>query len=102
MNILDIIPTGSDNSITRINLLNLCKLYGLANTDREMRKLIENARSQNVIICLSNGRGYFRPTKDDLPELRHYVEQERDRSLTILNNLKMANNLLEDMESGRI
>lgn len=102
MNITDVIPFGKKNAIKREELLYRCKMYGLATNDRGMRKLIEDARKENVILNLQTGAGYFRPTKDDLPELRHYVEQERDRSMTILSNLKMARNLLEDIECNRI
>lgn len=102
MNITDVIPFGKKNAIKREELLYRCKMYGLATNDRGMRKLIEDARKENCILNVSDGRGYFRPTKEDLPELRHYIAQERDRSLTILSNLKMAKNLLEDMECNRI
>lgn len=102
MKISDLIPMGKANAIKREELLYRCKMYGLATNDRGMRKLIEDARKESCILNLQNGSGYFRPTKDDLPELRHYVAQERDRSLTILSNLKMARNLLEDMECNRV
>lgn len=102
MKISDLIPMGKANAIKREELLYRCKMYGIATNDRAMRKLIEDARKENCILNLQNGSGYFRPTKDDLPELRHYVAQERDRSLTILSNLKMARNLLEDMECNRV
>lgn len=102
MKISDLIPMGKANAIKREELLYKCKMLGLATNDRGMRKLIEDARKENCILNMQNGAGYFIPTKDDLPELRHYVEQERDRSLTILSNLKMARNLLEDMEVGRL
>lgn len=102
MKISDLIPMGKANAIKREELLYRCKMYGLATNDRGMRKLIEDARKENCILNVSDGRGYFRPTKDDLPELRHYIAQEKDRSMAILHNLKMARNVLEDMEVGRI
>lgn len=102
MNITDVIPFGKKNAIKREELLYRCKMYGLATNDRGMRKLIEDARKESCILNLQNGSGYFRPTKDDLPELRHYIAQEKDRSMAILHNLKMARNVLEDMEVGRI
>ena len=102
MNITDVIPFGKKNAIKREELLYRCKMYGLATNDRGMRKLIEDARKENVILNLQTGAGYFRPTKDDLPELKHYIAQENDRSMAILHNLKMARNVLEDMEVGRL
>jgi len=101
-NIIDIIPKGSANAISREALLDKCILFGIALNDRAMRKAIEAARKENVVICLSDGRGYFVPDKNDKDKLRHYINQEHDRSIAILRNLKMANNLLEDMEVGRI
>lgn len=101
-NIVDLIPKGSANAISREALLNKCTVFGLAFNDRQMRKLIEEARKEAVIICLCDGRGYFIPDKDDQDKLRHYINQEHDRSIAILRNLTMANNLLEDMECGRI
>ncbi len=100
--IIDLMPEGSENAISREALLNKCALFGLAFNDRQMRKLIEEARKESVILNLSDGRGYFKPGKNDKDKLRHYVNQEHDRSIAILRNLKMANNLLADYENGRI
>ena len=102
MKITDLIPCGSKNAISRTYLLSLCKEHGIAENDRKMRKLIEDARKEFCIICLSDGKGYFIPAKDDIKELRHYIAQEKCRSISINLNLKMASNLLADMESNRI
>ena len=102
MNIAELIPIGSKNSISRSQLLTECKFYGIADTDRKMRKLIEDARQKSVIICLSDGKGYYIPDKDDKDKLRHYINQEKDRYQSIAKNLKMAHALLEDMEKGRL
>ena len=102
MRIQELIPKGSQNSISRSQLLADCRNYGIAETDRQMRKLIEDARKESVIICLCNGKGYFIPDKSDKDKLRHYINQEHDRSIAILRNLKMANNLLADLERGAI
>jgi len=102
MKIENLIPKGKNNAISRMELLNRCILHGLATNDRAMRRLIEEARQENVILNLSNGKGYFIPDKDDIAELRHYIAQEKLRSISINRNLKMASNLLADMESGRV
>lgn len=101
MTIENLIPIGSKNSISRSQLLTECKFYGIADTDRKMRRLIEDARQESVIICLSDGKGYYIPDKDDKDKLRHYINQEHGRSISILRNLKMARNLLEDLEKER-
>lgn len=35
-----------------------------------MRKLIEQARRDYTILNLSNGQGYYRPSRNDLQDLR--------------------------------
>ncbi len=102
MRITDLIPRGSKNAISRAYLLSLCKEHGIAESDRKMRKLIEDTRKEFCIICLSDGKGYFIPAKDDIKELRHYIAQEKDRSKSILKNLRVANAVLEDLEYGRV
>lgn len=102
MKIENLIPKGKNNAISRMELLNRCILHGLATNDRAMRRLIEEARQENVIINGQTGSGYYIPDKDDIAELRHYIAQERCRSISINKNLKMATNLLADMEVGRV
>lgn len=102
MNIVSIIPKGSKNAISRRQLLIECKEHGIAQSDREMRRKISEARTEFAILNTQSGKGYFIPDKNDVAELRHYIAQERDRSMTILSNLKMARNMLEDMECNRI
>jgi len=101
MKIIDIIPLGKKNAIKREDLLEKCQFYGIAKSDREMRRIISEERINSVILNGQDGNGYFRPTKDDLSELRHYINQEHDRSIAILRNLKMANNMLADLEHSR-
>lgn len=102
MDIKTLIPVGKKNAISRTYLLTLCKQVGIADSDRKMRKLIENARKEFCIINLSNGTGYFIPAKEDVADLRHYIAQEKVRSLSIMHNLEMAKSLLADMEKGRV
>ncbi len=101
-NIVDLIPKGSDNAISREALLDKCILFGIALNDRAMRKAIEDARKSVTILNMQDGRGYFLPDKNDQDKLRHYINQEHDRSMTILRNLKMAKAMLEDMEANRL
>ena len=101
-NIVDLIPKGSANAISREDLLNRCIIFGIAFNDRAMRKAIEDARKSVTILNMQDGRGYFLPDKNDHDKLRHYINQEHDRSISILRNLKMANNLLSDYENNRI
>lgn len=100
MKIEELIPTGKKNAISRQYLLTLCKEHGIANSDREMRRLIQEERATSMILNMQDGNGYFKPCKDDLAELKHYVSQESKRGISIMKNLKMANNLLADFERG--
>jgi hypothetical protein len=102
MRITDLIPRGSKNAISRRQLLIECKEHGIAKSDREMRRQIEQARKNVCVICLSDGKGYFIPDKSDVAELKHYINQEHDRGKAILRNLKTARATLEDLEVGRI
>lgn len=102
MKIEHLIPLGSTNAISRAELLHRCIMHGIAYSDRAMRKAIEDARKEVVILNMQDGRGYFRPSASDKDKLRHFIVQERDRSISISRNLKMANALLEDLEHGRI
>ena len=56
MNILDYIPVGHENAVTRKKL---CNITGLS--DRKVRQLIEDARKDNVILNLGDSKGYFKP-----------------------------------------
>lgn len=102
MTIKDLMPTGSRNAIKRKDLLNACKVHGIADNDREMRRLIEKERQDLCIVCLSDGNGYFIPDNDDKDKLRHYIAQERDRIKSVARNLGVATRLLEDLEYGRV
>lgn len=102
MDIKMLIPIGSKNAIKRRDLLNFCKLNGIAESDREMRRLIEKERAETCIICLSDGNGYFIPDKDDKDKLKDYVKQESDRYKSVIRNLSIAKAMLEDLEYGRV
>ena len=61
--IVNLIPVGRDNAISRKELLRACVTAGLVKSkqnDRAMRELIKKARMDYVILNLSNGKGYYR------------------------------------------
>jgi hypothetical protein len=88
MNILDYIPKGKDNAITRAELTARTGL-----NDRVVRELISQARRDTVIINLSNGNGYYIPT--DRAEIERYVRQETARLKSIGWSLKAARRSLQ-------
>ena len=95
--IIEYIPFGRENAITRRRL---CHLTGLK--DRDVRGQIQKEAEKEPILSRSDGRGYYRTTLQDKEELRGYVKRESSRALSILRRLRQAKALLADMDSGRI
>lgn len=106
INIAMLIPQGRDNAISRFELTKQCLEKGLIDSnsldpDRVMRKLLEIARRDYVVLNRSGG-GYYRPTKDELKELQKYIRQEESRAKAVFANLKLAKALYEDLKAGRL
>ena len=104
--LIDIIPYGKDNAISRKALVKLAEIYGLIpdgqrDKDRYVRRLIQKAREDNVIICKPNG-GYYIPDENDATELAEYIATEHGRALAIHTDLVMARRVFEDMVHGRL
>ena len=94
MDILEFIPTGSENAVTRGYL---CVATGL--TDRKVRILIHEARRKIPILNLQNSRGYFIPDMNseyDKRLLVRYVRQEESRLKSIGWALKSARQTLKN------
>lgn len=104
--IVDLIPIGRENAIPRKMLLSLCIQNKLvedgASADRAMRMLIEKARLDYTILNLSDGHGYYRPSREDLLDLQRYIRQEEKRAKSTFKNLSMAKRLYEDYKAGRL
>ena len=104
--LIDLIPYGKDNAISRKMLVADADFMGLIpNTvrskDRYVRKLLQEARKDNAIICKPRG-GYYIPDEEDATELAEYITKEHGRALAIHTDLVMARRILEDMEHGRL
>ena len=89
MNIIDFIPEGKENAVTREYL---CSVTGFP--DRKIRDEIARARLDCAILNLSDGKGYYRPTKDDYADLRRYKKQEENRIRSISMGLNPIRLLL--------
>ena len=107
--IIDLIPTGRDNAISRDYLVILCVSKGLVDwklslesRDRAMRRLLEKARLDYTILNLSDGEGYYRPSRDDLQDLQRYIRQEENRAKSTFRNISNAKALYEDYKRGRL
>lgn len=107
--IIDLIPTGRDNAISRDYLVTLCVQKGLVDQklrpesrDRAMRRLLEKARLDYTVLNLSRGEGYYRPSRDDLQDLQRYIRQEENRAKSTFRNISNAKALYEDYKRGRL
>ena len=105
--IADLIPEGRENAISRAILTEKCVANGLIDgnvkdKDRRRRNLVKKARIDWTILNLSDGDGYYRPTHDDLLDLRRYIRQEENRGKAVFKNIQNAKKLYEDLKAGRL
>ena len=92
IDILKFIPFGRENAISRTSL---CMKTGL--NDRNMRDNINRARKRAVIINLSDGSGYYRPTNNDVSEVIKFKKQEESRAKDVFSNLQPVRKFLQSV-----
>ena len=107
VNIVELIPIGRNNAISRNDLIEKCVVFDLidrnaSDKDREMRRLLQKARLDYTILNLSDGNGYYRVSRDDLQDLQRYIKQEDNRAKASFGNHTLAKKLYEDYQSGRV
>ena len=95
MNIVDFIPVGKDQAISRKRLVGLTGL-----TDRMIRDLIGKARRHTCIINNQDANGYYIP--EDKEEVKRYIAQEEHRAKTILYRLNGAKEFYNEMEGQQV
>ena len=105
--IVDLIPTGHENAIGHKLLTAKCICYGLIpndikDSDRKMRRLLQEAKRKNAIVNLQDGKGYFKPDKDDMDLLFTYVRQEKARLRNVARSFRYTERLLADFQAGRL
>lgn len=105
--IIDLIPTGRDNAISRDYLVTLCVQHGLVkenlkDKDRAMRDLVGEVRKEYVVLNLSDGNGYYRPTLKEFLDLQRHIRQIRSRINKEEERLKPELALYEDYKRGRL
>ena len=103
--VVTFIPFGKKNTISREYLLTLCIAHGVIdgkrNADRRMRQMIFEARQGGTPIIYNRDKGgYFRPTKEDIAEMRAYIKAEESRAKAIFSSIKSAKKQLQDYEVG--
>lgn len=105
--IADLIPVGRENAISRKMLVALRVERGLVDKkakdkDRAMRNLLNRERKDYVILNLSDGNGYYRPTHKEMLDLQRFIRQMKSRIKELSEDLKPAQALYEDYQRGRI
>lgn len=93
MDIINYIPKGRNNAISRTSLRIQTGL-----SDRAMREEISQARRYNCIINLQNGAGYYIPDTDE--EIQRFILQETRRAKSIFWCLKGAKKALKSLKEG--
>ena len=88
MTIIDYIPFGRDNAISRRQL---CTVTGLP--DRVMRHEIEKARKDYAILNI-DGSGYFRPADGEAYLTERWLKQERSREKSVRDSTRGAEKAL--------
>ena len=96
MNILEYIPKGRKNAISRRQLAIRTGI-----TDRKLRRYIQEAKLTNVIASTDDGSGYFIPEENDYNEVLAYRRREKAKALSIIQTLKMVDAWLDDVENNR-
>lgn len=89
MNIIDYIPTGQSNAISRRTLRTVTGL-----PDRLMRKEIERARRDYAILNAQDGSGYFRPAPGEAYLTERWLRQERSRECSVRDATRGAERAL--------
>lgn len=90
MNIIDYMPCGQKNAITRAEL---SKITGLK--DRVVRELIGQARRETPILNTQNGEGYFIPLPSEKHLVERWLKQEESRAKSIFWSIRGAKNFIK-------
>lgn len=90
MNIVELIPRGKENAITRERL---CEITGVS--DRTVRGYIHDAREKGEMIISSTGsKGYYLPTKRD--EVSRFIGQQKSYIKNLQRSVSKAERALKN------
>ena len=90
MQILDYIPFGKENAVTREDLV-----VSTGMLDRQIRKAIQKARDDGALILNDcSGNGYYQ--SDDIKEIYAQYRKDRARALSVLKRLKTMRRMLKE------
>ena len=79
--IANVIPVGKANAINRVALMIIT-----GKKDRTNRS--DMAESEYVIVNTQDGKGYFIPTAEDVPQVRKKLKQEVNRMNSIQKRIR--------------
>ena len=99
--IIDLIPVGRENAISRDYLVALCVQHGLVKENRKDKDIGE-LRNECVVLNLSDGNGYYRPTLNEYLDLQRHIRQTKSRIKKQQAWLKVEEALYEDYKRGRL
>lgn len=97
MDVAEMIPVGRDNAIPRAQLISL-----LGTDDRNTRNAVSQLKKTEVVISCADGSGYFKPSVEDIAEVKDYYRREHNRAMDILKGLKLVGAWIDDVEHERI
>ena len=96
MDILEFIPEGKENAISRKQLVDILRI-----SDRKIRDIIAHARLTEVILSSDDG-GYYIPLNTELLEVKGYLKREEARARSIYIGLNPVKKLLMNEKSKQI
>ncbi len=92
MNIVDFIPTGKENAITRSDLVRILNL-----PDRKVREMIETARKDGALILNDqDGAGYY--ISEDVGELKRQLHSNHSRAMSVLRQNTHLRRKIKELE----
>ena len=103
---INLVGTGLENAVKREDLVLRCEVAGLIGSevkdkDRAMRKLLQRARMEYVILSDYKGAGYYRPTHKERVLLSKSNKRESSRAINVFSSTKLAKALEEDYKYDR-
>lgn len=102
--VASLIPSGHENAKKLIEMVAIFDNQGLLgekDKERDTRRIIARVGIDYVVCNLSDGCGYFRPTKDDKDSFRKWLAQEESRARELGLRINKGKKLFEDFMKER-
>ncbi|WP_448902707.1 hypothetical protein [Eubacterium sp.] len=91
MDIVDYIPFGRENAVTRAQLRSRTGI-----DDRTIRDMIADARRDTVILNMQDGKGYFRPLPEEINYVKAHERQESARIMSQIKGLEVERRMIRE------